>query len=85
MFTCPRQTRTDHTPDCDIVMTQISETVTDGHINAAARSLSQTRTDLAARQAEVDALGSANHNDHKTGFFSMFASSPNASSEEAND
>lgn len=59
-----------------------SEAVTDGHINAAARSLAQTRTDLAARMAEVDALSSAAHDDESgKGFFSMFTSSPNAASE----
>lgn len=59
-----------------------SEAVTDGHINAAARSLAQTRTDLAARMAEVDALSSAAHDDDGgKGFFSMFTSSPNAASE----
>jgi hypothetical protein len=59
-----------------------SEAVTDGHINAAARSLAQTRTDLAARMAEVDALSSAAHDDDSgKGFFSMFTSSPNAASE----
>lgn len=36
------------------------EVVTEGHINAAIRSLQQTRTDLAARQAEMDALESSN-------------------------
>lgn len=58
-----------------------SEAVTEGHINAAARSLAQTRQDLAARQAEVDALASASHDDGGSkGFFSMFSSSPNAAS-----
>lgn len=58
-----------------------SEAVTEGHINAAARSLAQTRTDLAARMAEVDALNSAsNDSDVGKGFFSMFSSSPNAAS-----
>lgn len=59
---------------------EYSEAVTDGHINAAARSLAQTRTDLAARQAEIEALKSASHDDQKSSFFSIFSSSPNAAS-----
>lgn len=41
--------------------TRSAEIVTDGHLNAAARSLNQTRTDLAARFAEMEAIQSGNH------------------------
>ncbi|CAD6567989.1 MAG: hypothetical protein CYPHOPRED_002285 [Cyphobasidiales sp. Tagirdzhanova-0007] len=56
-----------------------TDVVTEGHINAAMRSLAQTRTELQARMAEMEALASASMDGQPNSFFGrMFGQSPHA-------